>query len=112
MPGVALLRLLLEVLMKLAQMLPGFLRQSDVTQSTPILSEFVPPASPAPSNPFDAMEAHLAVLIAAQTAAQAEAERTVRAVNDYMEQLKLTVETQQKSVAALYTQAPKVKTES
>ncbi len=98
--------------MKLAQLLPSFLRQTDPTQSAPILSERILPNAIAPSNPFEAMEAHLATLIAAQTAAQAEAERTVREVNDYMAQLKLMVETQQKSIAALYTQAPKVNTES
>ena len=95
--------------MKLSQMLPGFLRQTDPTLSAPILSDFNLPK--VPKSPFEVMEDHLAELIAAETAARAAHEATVQALNEHSAKLKLMLETHLNAVQALYTQVSPVNTE-
>ncbi len=95
--------------MKLAQLLPGFIRQSDPSLATPILSDFnLPKVAP---SPFEAMEAQLAELIATETQAKAAHEAAVAALNDHIAKLRLMLESHLKSVEALYTRVPQVITE-
>lgn len=95
--------------MKLSKLLPGFLRQTDPTLTAPILSDFNLPK--VAKNPFEAMEEHLAELIAAETAARAAHEATVQALNEHSAKLKLMLETHLNAVQALYTQVSPVNTE-
>ena len=110
MPAI-LLKLFLEVLMKIADLLPSFLRSTDTTLTAPILSDFNLPMVQVPANPFEAMEAHLAELIAVETQARAAHEEAVRALNEHGARLKLTLETHLSSINALYTRVPDVNTE-
>lgn len=95
--------------MKLAQLLPGFLRQTDPSLTAPILSDFNLPKVQA--SPFEAMEAQLAELIATETQAKAAHEAAVAALNDHIAKLRLMLESHLKSVEALYTRVPQVTTE-
>lgn len=108
MPSGLIVRLLLEVLMKLSALVPGFLRRTDPSLSVPILSDFNLNIK---ANPFDAMEAHLAELIAIETQARAAHEAAVQALNEHAAKLKLTLETHLSSINALYTRVPQVNTE-
>jgi hypothetical protein len=95
--------------MKLAQLVPDFLKEKPVPSSAyaDIAEQVLQPGvnQAALSGPLEALEEHLAILVAAETEARASHERAMENLNAYINGLREKVEAHQRSIEALYAKA-------